>query len=249
MLPKLIVHADWSVNSQKRWMCSAYLDGNIYRVSTPVPVHNPNTLVFSSVRQSKDGGVVLGFDFPIGVPKSYASLAGFTRFLDALPDFGTGQWRDFYKIAEQPDQISIYRPFYPKPTVNVQRTQLVQGLKVNSFDDLLRRCEFGNGHRNNACSLFWTLGGNQVGRAAMSGWREMLLPAMKVLQNDLAVWPFHGELQSLISTKKAVVVETYPGDACVQLGLGAPGRGWGSYHIAAKSAILVETLSKTFVML
>jgi hypothetical protein len=54
----------------------------------------------------------------------------------------------------------------------------------------------------------------------------MLLPARQALRGELGVWPFEGELQSLLASKAAVIVETYPGDACVQLGLRAPGRGW-----------------------
>jgi len=27
--------------------------------------------------------------------------------------------------------------------------------------------------------MFWTLGGNQVGKAAISGWRELLAPARR----------------------------------------------------------------------
>ena len=44
---------------------------------------------------------------------------------------------------------------------------------------LLRRCERGgNGHKQ-ACCLFWTLGGNQVGKAAIIGWRDVLAPALR----------------------------------------------------------------------
>jgi hypothetical protein len=62
----------------------------------------------------------------------------------------------------------------------------------------------------------------------------MLLPAMRALQGDLGVWPFEGDFRSLLASKGAVIVETYPGDACVQLGLGAPGRGWSKRDRAAR---------------
>jgi hypothetical protein len=92
--------------------------------------------------------------------------------------------------------------------------------------DLLRPCDFGNELRNKACSLFWTLGGNQVGQAAISGWREVLVPAIRSLNRELGVWPFQRELADLIASRSCVIAETYPAEACVQLGLLAPGRGW-----------------------
>jgi hypothetical protein len=226
MLPALIIHADWSSDPKKRWMCAATLDAGVYRLAMPVQVESTANLVRMAAQLAKGGGTVLGFDFPIGVPRAYARLAGISRFLDLLPELGLGEWREFFKIAERPDDASIRRPFYPARPGGTLQEHLVTGLGVSSIDDLLRRCDFGNGDRNKACALFWTLGGNQVGRAALAGWRDMLLPAMRELQGELGVWPFDGDLQSLLASRAAVIVETYPGNACVQLGLGAPGRGW-----------------------
>lgn len=234
MLPALIVHADWSSDPKKRWMCTATLDGEVYRLSVPVQVGNTTNLVRTAVQLAKGGGAVLGFDFPIGVPRSYARVAGINRFLNLLPELGSGSWSEFFKIAERPDEVSIRRPFHPARPGGTLQEHLVAGLGAKSIDDLLRRCDFGNGDRNKACALFWTLGGNQVGRAALAGWREMLLPAMHALRGELGIWPFHGELQPLLASKAAVIVETYPGDACVQLGLGAPGRGWSKRDRAAR---------------
>jgi hypothetical protein len=115
MLPKIIVHSDWSVNPNKRWMCVAVLKGNTYRLSAPTLVTNPEKLVQNHVYQAKDGGVILGFDFPIGFPKSYADRAGLDKFIDVLPELGKGQWRDFFKLAERPEEISIYGVLSPNP--------------------------------------------------------------------------------------------------------------------------------------
>jgi hypothetical protein len=184
------------------------------------------SVVRSATRQAKDGCVVIGFDFPIGVPSAYARKAQIATFLDVLPEFGTGRWRRFYELASRPDEVSIERPFYPARPGGTQQMHVVQGLGVASMEELLRRCDFGNELRNKACSLFWTLGGNQVGRAAISGWRHVLVPAMRSLNRELGIWPFQGELAGLIASRSCVVTETYPAEACVQLGLLAPGRGW-----------------------
>jgi hypothetical protein len=59
--------------------------------------------------------------------------------------------------------------------------------------------------------MFWTLGGNQVGKAAISGWRELLTPARRG-GIDVAIWPFDGALAALLPTHRFVVAETYPGE-------------------------------------
>jgi hypothetical protein len=226
VLPALIVHADWSADPKKRWMCTATFDRSVYRLSAPSPVRNPEGLVQWAKNQANSASAVLGFDFPIGVPAAYARKAGIDSFLDVLPQLGHGRWKDFFNLAERPHEVSIERPFYPQRPGGALQSHLVEGIGVRSIDELLRQCDFGAGDRNKACALFWTLGGNQVGRAAISGWRGMLIPAMRSIEHELGVWPFQGDLKSLLASKSAVVVETYPGDACVQLGLGAPGRGW-----------------------
>ena len=226
MLPRVVVHADWSTDPRKRWMATAALDGDVYRVSRPAPVEQSAALVPSAVHSASGGCAVLGFDFPIGVPKAYAQVAHIESFLDVLPELGTGRWKRFYDLASRPDEVSIDRPFYPFRPGGTLQAHLVKGIGVRSIDALLRRCDFGNEHRNKACALFWTLGGNQVGRAAISGWREVLVPAIRSLEGQLGVWPFHGELNSLINSRLCVIAETYPADACVQLGLPGPGRGW-----------------------
>ena len=64
----------------------------------------------------------------------------------------------------------------------------------------------------------WTLGGNQVGKAAISGWRELLAPARRA-GIDVGRWPFDGALAALLSTRRFVVAETYPGEVYEHLGL------------------------------
>jgi hypothetical protein len=58
------------------------------------------------------GRVLVGFDFPIGVPGSYAARAGIRSFPEALNEFGHGDWSEFYDVCTTPAQISLCRPFY-----------------------------------------------------------------------------------------------------------------------------------------
>jgi hypothetical protein len=82
--------------------------------------------------------------------------------------------------------------------------------------------------------MFWTLGGNQVGKAMIVGWRDLLAPARRT-GVDIAIWPFDGALADLIQAHRFVVAETYPGEVYGHLGLALRGRG-GKRSQAARMA-------------
>ncbi|HEY0205774.1 MAG TPA: hypothetical protein VGC15_16645, partial [Acetobacteraceae bacterium] len=66
--------------------------------------------------------------------------------------------------------------------------------------------------------LFWTLGANQVGKAAVTAWRDLLLPALAGPAPP-ALWPFDGALADLLAPGRVAVAECYPAEAMRQLGL------------------------------
>ena len=142
MLPVMVLHADWSTAPRKRWVAAATLNENIYQVTGPNLV-NADTLVPSALRQASGGNVIIGFDFPIGLPRAFACKARISNFLEALPEFGSGRWRQFYELASRPDEVSVERPFYPARPGGTQQEHLVRGVGVSTMDDLLRRCDFG----------------------------------------------------------------------------------------------------------
>ena len=43
----------------------------------------------------------------------------------------------------------------------------------------MRQCERGGTGYREGCCLFWTLGANQAGKAAIIGWRDVLAPAQQ----------------------------------------------------------------------
>jgi hypothetical protein len=59
------------------------------------------------------GQAMAGFDFPIGLPRRYAAVAGIAAFPAFLEALGTAPWQSFNLVATQPDEITLYRPFYP----------------------------------------------------------------------------------------------------------------------------------------
>jgi SAM-dependent methyltransferase len=163
--------------------------------------------------------VLVGFDLPIGLPAAYAELAGVESLVEWLPRLGSGQWAEFFSVAERPDQITTRRPFYPQRPGGTAMRHLLQGLGVDNSTDLLRLCDRGYPGRPPAAPLFWTMGPRQVGKAAISGWRDLLTPALRSHDPKVAVWPFDGELHELLEARSVIVVETYPAEFYRHLGI------------------------------
>lgn len=224
--PGVVAHADWSVHPGKRWLCVATRDGPAYTIAAPEPVGDPDTLPTRLVLRSADRAVLLGVDFPLGLPMAFARRARLGSFLEFLEAAGHGRWQDVYRLCETPDEIDIERPFYPARPGGTRQTHLLEGLGIRELDALRRRCELKTDERGAAAPLFWTLGGQQVGRAAISGWQELLSKPAAHDRPALRLWPFEGGLARLLEPESVVVAETYPAESATQVGLKAPGRGW-----------------------
>ena len=65
-----------------------------------------------------------------------------------------------------------------------------------------------------------------MGRAAIVGWRDLIVPALSDNSLQISIWPFHGQFSELIRPGQIVIVETYPAEGCLHIGLTPPGRGW-----------------------
>jgi hypothetical protein len=210
-MPAVVVHADWGSTADKRYMTLAVLECDRYLARAPEPVDDPETLL-ERIREiaGEQGAILIGFDFPIGLPAAYARRAEVSDFLAALPELGRGEWAQFYNLAEQPADIRLRRPFYPYRPGGTSMQHLLDELGLESKGDLLRRCERAYPGRSAASPLFWTLGAKQVGRAAIIGWRDVLTPALT--SASVVIWPFHGRLRNLVAPGRTVVVETYPSE-------------------------------------
>ncbi len=232
--PVLVVHADWSVHPGKRWMARAVRrPGGGYLALPPAPVAALEDFWLRLGQGGGSGPILVGFDFPIGLPAAYAARAGIEDFATALAGFGEGRWRDFYEVAWEPEQIALTRPFYPNRPGGRTRRQLLDGLGLENWQGLHRRCDRGTASRPAACPMFWTLGGNQVGKAMIVGWRQLLAPAHRT-GVDVAIWPFDGTLADLLRRHRFVVAEAYPGEVYGHLGLSLRACG-GKRSQAARS--------------
>jgi hypothetical protein len=232
----LVVHADWSLSPAKRWMAVAVRQNdNTYILQAPEPAGDPLTWLDRLRADARAGGVFLGLDFPIGLPITYAKRIGIDNFLDLLPQLGTGPWADFYQVAAIPEEINLHRPFYPFRPGGTRQQHLLDRLGVDRMDDLRRVCERGYVGRRAAAPIFWTLGAQQAGKAAIAGWREVLAPALEK-RKDVYIWPFAGPLEDLLARDGVVVAESYPAEFYSHLGLAfRPGRD-GKRHRAARAA-------------
>jgi hypothetical protein len=224
VLPTWVAGVDWGSQAKKRWLaCAVLQDDRRYLALPPEPAGKPGTLLRRLWDRSGEAGLILiGFDFPIGLPRHYARKCGVQDFLSLLPELGTHAWRDFYKPAESRHAIHLRRPFYPQRPGGARQAHLTQALGVNSINDLRRFCELPYPGRRAAAPLFWTLGGQQVGKAAIIGWREVLAPALTQARIPFSIWPFSGTLAQILQPGRVVAAEVYPAEFYAHLDIRFP---------------------------
>lgn len=220
-LPILVFHMDWSSQPAKRWMAWALrISPEAYQIHAPILVSS-GAEVWDFIRAllTQEESALIGCDFPIGLPLEYARKINCENFLDFLAQLEDGVWPDFFRVADQPEDIALERPFYPARSGGKRLKHLVQGLGFSRAQALWRLCDRATPYRRAAAPLFWALGAQQVGKAALSGWRELLIPARHLTFPQVKVWPFQGLLQDLLRPSTAVIAETYPAEYYVPLGL------------------------------
>ena len=220
-LPALVLHADWSMHPQRRWMTCAHRqkDGS-YQVLAPVRV--PQIPGFLSEIQSQVGNnhcALIGLDFSIGLPYDYARLIKVNNFYDFLLQLDQDAWVDFFNPCETPNQISLYRPFYPMRPGGTRQAHLLDALDLENMDSLRRTCEHATRFRKAASPIFWTMGAQQNGKATIAGWRDLLIPGLKASNIRLKIWPFDGSLFSLFQPGQIITAEAYPAEYYNSLGI------------------------------
>ena len=180
-----------------------------YAIHPPEAVGEVHTLITRLQAQAGAGqSVLLGFDFPIGLPRHYAHEMNLKTLRSALPKFGRGEWGNFFELSNTP---SRYQPFSPLDSkTKGSKTALTNALG-GSLDHVKRRCE----REARAETLFFTMGAKQVGRGAIVGWRDVIRPAL----DQVKIWPFDGELVELIQQPGVTIAEIYPGAAYAPLGI------------------------------
>ena len=126
-------------------------------------------------------------------------------------------------MSETLETVSPDRPFYPARGIRgMTRTAHAAALGLAGPEQLSRLCDRATAERPAGAPLFWTLGANQTGKAAITAWRDWLAPALAA-GAPLRLWPFEGPLHALLAPGSAALAETYPAEAMRQLGIRLPG--------------------------
>jgi hypothetical protein len=213
----LAAHADWSVEPRKRWITVALRSGSGWTVTAPRPVGDVSTLLSRLTVEANHGAVALGADLPIGLPRAYAvgrveaDFPAFLRRVRGLPDFFT--------VCASLDDIRPDRPFYPtRGVAGMTRLSHALALGLANAAALCRACDRATAERPAGAPLFWTLGANQSGKAAIAAWQTLILPALET-GAGLRLWPFEGPFLSLLSPGSVALAETYPAEALRHLGI------------------------------
>jgi hypothetical protein len=213
----IVAHADWSVDPRKRWVAVARRDDGVWRLASPVPVGEVATFL-ARLRDAANGGpVALGVDLPIGLPRAYAATLTERDFLHFLST--TASRPDFFQVCATLEELRADRPFYPlRGVAGMTRASHAAALGLDGAAALSRACDRATSERPAGAPLFWTLGANQSGKAAIAAWQAMLLPAL-ANQDNVRFWPFHGAFRTLLSPGTIAVAETYPAEALRHLNI------------------------------
>ena len=214
----LAAHADWSIDPRKRWITVAARTTTGWTLAEPRPVGNVATLLPRLVAEAEGGAVALGADLPIGLPRAYAALrpeADFRAFLRNV-----GGMPDFFTVCASLNELRPDRPFYPaRGIAGMTRLSHALALGLPDASGLSRACDRATAERPAGAPLFWTLGANQSGKAAIAAWQHLILPALESSDPPLRLWPFEGPFRSLLSAGSVALAETYPAEALRHLGM------------------------------
>lgn len=212
-----IVCADWSKERNKRAVYVADVGTRTVR-----RLACPDGWCAAAVLQAAQeftgkGAVLVGFDAPLGVPRSYADAVRrelgvqASNFLELLA--GAAEWPEFFKPSRLADEWRPDRPFFAVPAGTGGLTRYRDAVARHGVE-LYREID----RTTNAKSCFIVSGvPGSVGSSAIALWDELLRPHS---QRNFAVWPFDGELGSMPIT----VAEIYPG-ATYRLACGAGVKG------------------------
>jgi hypothetical protein len=126
---------------------------------------------------------------------------------------------DFFSVCTALEDIHPNRPFYPaRGIAGMTRLSHALALGLPDAAALSRTCDRATSERPAGAPLFWTLGANQSGKAAIAAWKHLIVPAL-MNNAPLRLWPFEGPFRSLLSPGFVALAEAYPAEALRHLGI------------------------------
>jgi hypothetical protein len=211
-----------------------------WSISEPQLVGDVPTLLARLIQQAAGGAVALGADLPIGLPRAYAATRRETGFLDFLRNLGA--MPDFFSVCATLADIRLDRPFYPaRGIAGMTRLSHAIALGFQDAAALSRLCDRATAERPAGAPLFWTLGANQSGKAAITAWQSLILSA---LAGDMRfkLWPFDGSFRALLAPGSVVLAETYPAEALRHLRIRLSGSKRRQPDRAAVAGVLLAAM-------
>ncbi len=214
-------------------------------MAAPRPVGELDALVEGLIGPGRV--VALGLDLPLGLPRAYAegrAEAGFPEFLRGL-----AARPGFFEVSAGLETVSPERPFYPARGIKgMTRAAHAAALGLTGPEGLSRWCDRATPERPAGAPVFWTLGANQSGKAAIGAWRDWLVPALGT-GAPIRLWPFEGALHDLLAPGQAVLAEVYPAEALRQCGLRLAGSKRAQASRRALAPALLAVLAARRVVL
>ncbi|HEY4254144.1 MAG TPA: hypothetical protein VGM87_23255 [Roseomonas sp.] len=231
----IAAHADWSTDPRKRWVSIARSGTGGWRAEAPRPVGDPLALVAALLAEGRP--LAFGLDLPLGVPRVYAAAAGIGFFPDFLR--GLAARPGFFHVSAGLEAVALDRPFYPARGIKgMTRASHAAALGLaGGAAALSRLCDRATAERPAGAPVFWTLGANQSGKAAIAAWRDWLAPALAA-GAPLRLWPFEGPIAGLLAPGSAALAEVYPAEALRHCGI----RLRGSKRVTADRAAVAEAV-------
>jgi hypothetical protein len=238
----LAAHADWSLDARKRWVAVARFESGVWQVRDPAPVGEVGTFLARLRSAAAGAPVALGLDLPLGLPRAYAGRlpdAGFVPFLRRIARVAS-----FFEAATTLAEVGADRPFYPaRGARGMTRAAHAAALGLAGAADLSRACDRATLERPAGAPLFWTLGPNQTGKAALAAWRDMLASALSI-DGEVHIWPFAGPFRTLVRPGAMALAETYPAEALRHLGIRLSGSKRRQLDRAVVGPALLDAMAR-----
>jgi hypothetical protein len=224
-------------------MCVATPCRDGWALAAPEPVGPPEDLFARLTARAAGAPVAFGIDCPIGLPRAYvarhAITGDFPTFLCALAGSPA-----FFEVARSLADVGKHAPFYPaRGVAGMTRLAHATALGLPDAAALSRACDRATAERPAGAPVFWTLGANQSGKAAIAAWRHLLIPALHQPAPP-SLWPFAGPFCSLLRPGRVAVAETYPAEAMRHLGLRVHGSKRRQSDRAAYAADIESAMAR-----
>ena len=202
-----VLCADWAGSARGREVFSAVVgERSVRRIPVPAGGWDVEAAVKVARDCSTTGGVLLGFDAPLGVPRSFWEAA--RAALDSRPGH-FAEWLHrldsrFFDTVPRPEDWSIRRPFFAVPHRAEGGLTAFVRAAARQRVDLWRAVD----RRVGGKPPFVVAGiPGSVGSAARDLWRS--LPPHRE-RGEVGVWPFDGSIEALLTNNKVAVAEIYP---------------------------------------